>query len=117
MGLWHPVGDGFILLSPDGVANDFAQDLSGEEKDLLTATQPQTSGSIFGAEPTQAAWHSKPSWYVVASKDRMIAPEHEASMAAQMEAVTTTLPASHVVMLSHPKEVAQVIVDAANGTR
>lgn len=112
-----PIGDGFILLSPEGIADYFAQDLSNDEKKLLTATQPQTSGSIFGAQPTQAAWHNKPSWYIVASNDQMIAPEHEASMAAQMKAKTTTLPASHVVMLSHPVEVAKVIDDAATGTR
>ncbi|GAA3747881.1 alpha/beta fold hydrolase [Terriglobus aquaticus] len=112
-----PVGDGFILLSPEGVATDFAQDLSEEEKALMIATQPQTSGSIFGAQPTQAAWRSKPSWYIVASNDRMIAPEHEASMAKQIQATTTTLPASHVVMLSHPNEVAKVIEDAATGAR
>jgi pimeloyl-ACP methyl ester carboxylesterase len=112
-----PIGDGFILLSQEGIENDFAQDLSSDEKALLTAGQPQTSGSIFGAQPTQAAWRTKPSWYIVASNDRMIAPEHEASMAKQLKATTTTLPASHVVMLSHPKEVANVIEDAANGAR
>ena len=112
-----PVGDGFILLSAEGIRTDFAQDLNDDEKALLSAAQPQTSGSIFGAQPTQAAWHSKPSWYIVASQDRMIAPEHEASMAKQLNAATTTLPSSHVVMLSHPKEVAKVIEDAASGTR
>ena len=112
-----PMPDGFLLLSPDGIETGFAQDLGKEEKALLTAVQPQTSGSIFAAKPTTAAWHSKPSWYVVASEDRMIAPEHEASMAKQLKATTTTLPASHVVMLSHPKEVAKVIEDAANGAR
>ena len=113
----QPLADGFLLLSPDGIATDFAQDLTNEEKALLTAAQPQTSGSIFGAQPTKAAWHSKPSWYIVATNDRMIAPEHEASMAKQLNAATTSLPSSHVVMLSHPKEVAKVIEDAATGTR
>ncbi len=112
-----PIGDGFILLSQEGIENDFAQDLSSDETALLTAGQPQTSGSIFGAQPSQAAWRTRPSWYIVASNDRMIAPEHEASMAKQLKATTTTLPASHVVMLSHPKEVAKVIEDAANGAR
>ncbi len=112
-----PIGDGFILLSAEGIETDFAQDLSKEEKALLVAGQTQTSGSIFGAQPSQAAWHSKPSWYIVASNDRMIAPEHEASMAKQMKATTTTLPSSHVVMLSYPNEVAKVIEDAATGTR
>ena len=61
----------------------------------------------------QAAWHSKPSWYVVAANDRMIAPEQEANMARQIRATTTTLSSSHVAMLSHPEEVAKVIEDAA----
>ena len=112
-----PLEDGFLLLSQDGIETGFAQDLSHEEKALLTAVQPQTSGSIFAAQPTQAAWHTKPSWYVVASNDHMIAPEQEASMAKQMKATTTTLPSSHVAMLSHPKEVAEVIEDAAAGKK
>ena len=108
-----PQADGFLLLSSDGIATGFAQDLSQAEQALLTAVQLQTAGSIFAAQPTQAAWHTKPSWYVVASNDHMIAPEQEASMAKQLNATTTTLPSSHVVMLSHPKEVAKVIEDAA----
>ena len=112
-----PQPDGFLLLSPEGIETGFAQDLSKEEKALLTAVQPETSGSIFAAQPTQAAWHSKPSWYIVASEDRMIVPEHEASMAKQLNATTTTLHSSHVAMLSHPKEVAKVIEDAATGAK
>jgi pimeloyl-ACP methyl ester carboxylesterase len=112
-----PQQDGFLLLSPDGIETAFAQDLSKEEKALLIAVQPETSGSIFGAKPTEAAWHTKPSWYIVASEDHMISPEHEASMAKLLKATTTTLPSSHVVMLSHPKEVAKVIEDAAAGAK
>jgi pimeloyl-ACP methyl ester carboxylesterase len=112
-----PQQEGFLLLSPEGIETGFAQDLSKEEQALLIAVQPQTSGSIFAAQPTQAAWHTKPSWYIIASNDHMIDPGHEASMASQLKASTTTLPASHVVMLSHPKEVARVIEDAATGVR
>ena len=112
-----PQQDGFLLLSADGVETGFAQDLSKQEQALITAVQPQTHGSIFGAKPTQAAWHSKPTWYIVATEDHMIAPEHEMSMAKQLNATTTTLPSSHVAMLSHPKEVAQVIEDAAAGAK
>ena len=108
-----PLADGFLLLSEDGVNTGFAQDLSKEEKALIFAVQPQTSGAIFGAQPTQAAWKTKPTWYVVASNDHMIDPGQEASMAKQMKATTITLPSSHVAMLSHPKEVAKLIEDAA----
>lgn len=72
-----PLSDGFLLLSPEGIETAFAQDLTKEEKALLVAGQPQTAGSIFGAKPTAAAWHSKPSWYIVAGNDNMIAPEQE----------------------------------------
>jgi len=47
----------------------------------------------------------------------MIAPDQERSMARQMKATTTELPSSHVAMLSHPKEVAQVIEDAVTGAK
>ena len=87
--------------------------VSGPMKTLMVATQPQTSGSIFEAKPTAAAWRAKPAWYVVASNDRMIDPAQERAMAKQMKAKTTELPSSHVAMLSHPKEVARVIEDAA----
>ncbi len=112
-----PQPDGFLLLSPDGIKSGFAQDLSKEEQNLLIAVQPDTSGSLFAAEPTEAAWHNKPSWYIVASNDHMITPENEVSMAKQIKATTTTLPSSHVVMLSHPNEVAKVIEDAAAGAK
>ena len=110
-----PQTDGFLLVTEQGVKDNFAQDLSPAEKDLLVAVQPMTAGGIFEAKVSTAAWHTKPSWYIVSSNDRMIAPEQERSMAKQMKANTTELPSSHVVMLSHPKEVASVIEEAASG--
>jgi pimeloyl-ACP methyl ester carboxylesterase len=112
-----PQPDGFLLLSADGVETGFAQDLSKEEQNILTAVQPETAGSLFAAEPTEAAWHTKPSWYIVASNDHMIDPGQEASMAKEIKATTTTLPSSHVVMLSHPNEVAKVIEEAATSAK
>jgi hypothetical protein len=111
------LADGFLLLSLEGIETAFAQDLTREEKPLLVAVQPQTAGSIFGAKPTAAAWHSKPSWHIVASNDNMIAPEQETSMAKQINATITVLSSSHVAMLSHLKEVAKVIEDAVAGKK
>jgi len=107
-----PQADGFLLLSPEGIEQDFAQDLTKEEKARLVTAQPQTAGSIFNAQPTSAAWREKPTWYIVATNDRMIAPEQEKSMAKQMNATTTVLSSSHVVMLSQPNKVAEVINEA-----
>jgi pimeloyl-ACP methyl ester carboxylesterase len=109
----QPQPDGFLLLSEKGIEEDFAQDLTAAEKGHLVAAQPKTSGAIFGAKPTAAAWRAKPAWYVVSSNDRMIDPEQERSMANQIKAKTTVLPSSHVAMLSHPAEVAKVIEEAA----
>lgn len=108
-----PQPDGFLLLSADGIETAFAQDLSQQEKLLLTAVQPLTSGAIFGATPTQAAWEQKPSWYIVSTDDHMISPEQQVAMAKRINAKTSTLPSSHAVMLSHPEAVAKVIEEAA----
>ena len=111
-----PQADGFLLVTDQGVRDNFAQDLSPAEKELLVAVQPMTAGSIFEAKVSTAAWHTKPSWYIVSQHDRMIAPDQERSMAKQMKATTSELPSSHVAMLSHPEEVASVVEQAIAGT-
>ena len=111
----QPQGDGYLLLSAKGIEEDFAQDLTPSEKALLVATQVQTNSTIFEAKPGIAAWRSKPAWYVVSNDDRTVSPDQQKTMAKQIKATTTVLPASHVVMLSHPQEVAKVIEEAAAG--
>ena len=109
----QPQPNGFLILSQKGIEEDFAQDLTPAEKAHLVAAQPKTSGAIFEAKPTAAAWRAKAAWYVVASNDRMIDPQQEKSMATQIKAKATVLPSSHVAMLSHPTDVAKVIEEAA----
>jgi pimeloyl-ACP methyl ester carboxylesterase len=116
IGELRPQAAGFLLLTDKGIADDFAQDLSADEKGILVATQPPTPASIFAAKITTAAWRSKPTWYVVAAEDRMISPQLEKGFAKQMNATTTTVPSSHVAMLAFPKEVAGVIEQAAAGS-
>jgi pimeloyl-ACP methyl ester carboxylesterase len=109
----RPQPGGFLLLTATGMQEDFALDLTPDEQAVLVAVQPQTAGAIFDAKPTTAAWRGRPSWYVVASNDRMIAPEQQRAMAQTIGAKVTRLASSHVAMLSHPKEVADVIANAA----
>jgi pimeloyl-ACP methyl ester carboxylesterase len=115
----RPDAQGFLSLTPRGVAEDFAQDLTDAEKKLVTATQGPLAASTFGATITTAAWKTKPSWFVIASNDRAIPPALEKAEAETMKATSITLPSSHVAMLSHPKEVTELIEQAANkaGTR
>jgi len=105
--------NGYLTLSREGVAKGFAGDLSPKEQDVVYAVQQPASKSVFGDVGVNAAWKTKPSWYVVASEDNAINPELEKRMAKRANAKTTILKTSHVAMLSKPNEVLDVILDAA----
>jgi pimeloyl-ACP methyl ester carboxylesterase len=109
----RPDANGILKLTRTGVLNDFAQDLSAGEKDILFAAQAPTSGKSLGGTVTTPAWKTKPSWYIVAANDRAIPPNLEMTMAKNIKAETTTVTSSHVAMLSQPDKVAAVIVRAA----
>lgn len=109
----RPDPQGFLSVTRKGIAEDFAQDLTAKEKEILTATQGPIAAAAFGATITTAAWKSKPSWFVIAANDRAISPELERAEAATMKATSISLPSSHVAMLSHPKEVAGLIEQAS----
>ena len=105
--------NGYLTLSREGVAKAFAADLSPQEQDFVYAVQEPAFQKVFGDLGVNAAWKTKPSWYVVASEDNAINPELEKRMAKRANAKTTILKSSHVAMLSKPKEVLDVILDAA----
>src|ERR1700677_1260237 len=104
---------GFLTASRKGITEDMAQDLPGMEQQILVATQGQTAAAVFGATVTKAAWRSKPSWAVIAGNDRAIPPELEKDEAAAIKATSITLPSNHLAMMSHPREVGQLIEQAA----
>jgi pimeloyl-ACP methyl ester carboxylesterase len=95
------------------VAKDLAQDLPAAQTKLMAVTQGPIFARAFDEKVTKAAWKSKPSWSIVAEKDRMIRPDLERAMARKINARITELPTSHVAMLSRPNDVAAVIVAAA----
>ena len=82
----QPIEDGFLLLTAKGVKEDFAQDLPDEEQRLLLATQAATQAALLSTPIKAAAWHKKPSWFVVAANDRAISPEQEKMTAKRMNA-------------------------------
>ena len=108
--------NGFLKLTENGIFEDFAQDLSAVERTVLFVTQGPTAGAAFGAPATNPSWKSKPSWFIVASKDRIISPDLEAREAARMNATTITVPTSHVAMLAAPDKVADFISLAVQKT-
>jgi pimeloyl-ACP methyl ester carboxylesterase len=106
---------GFLSLTNEGIRADFAQDLPDAEKQTLAVTQGPIAEVAFGTPATAPAWHTKPSWYMVASEDRVISPQLEAMMAKTINAETITVHSSHVIMLSRPEAVADFITRAAQG--
>jgi pimeloyl-ACP methyl ester carboxylesterase len=109
----RPDAQGFLTATPKGIAEDMAQELPESEQEILTATQGQTAAGVFGATVTTAAWKSKPSWALIAGNDRAIPPQLEKDEAAAIKATSITVPANHLAMMSHPREVAELIEQAA----
>ncbi len=109
----RPDNFGYLKLTARGMDEDIAEDLSPSERKVLTATQGPTAAADFGAKVVSAAWKSKPSWYVVAGNDRMVSPKLEQDTADRIKAKSITIPSSHIVMLSHPRELASFIEEAA----
>lgn len=110
----EPDSDNYLWLKADKFHESFCQDLPLEEGFVLAATQKAPLASTFGDAITVPAWRTKPSWYQVSSKDRMIAPENQVAMAARLNArKVMTLEASHALPQSKPFEVAAFIDEAA----
>jgi pimeloyl-ACP methyl ester carboxylesterase len=106
------VADGRIWLRPDGVAA-FAGDLPQAEQMAVWATQAVPVPDLFVQKVDGVAWRSKPSWYIVATKDRTVHPDLERFVAKRMGATTVEADSSHVPMLSKPSVVLDVIRNAA----
>lgn len=104
--------NGYLYLTAQGMANDFAQDLPPAQTAVMSATQGPIRAAAFEERTSVAAWQQKPSWYIVASDDRMIVPQMQRDFAKKIGAQTTELAASHVPQQSRPEEVAKVILQA-----
>lgn len=106
----------FLSLPLEVVAKDFAPDVPAAEQKLIASKQGPIAAGAFGDKVKTAAWKAKPSWFVRPDADHMIAPAAQELMAKRAGSKLTTVKgASHVVMVSRPKDVAAVILAAASG--
>lgn len=103
---------GFLTLSPQGIAEFFAPDLTPVEIGLVAATQIPFAAKANDDKVTQAAWRDKPSWFVLSENDRIIAPELQKAMAEKIQAKITPIPSSHLSLLAQSGEVTAVILQA-----
>src|SRR6266403_1029032 len=110
------IADGRIWMRPEGVAH-FAGDLSEQEQQIVWATHFAPAADLFDQKIKGTAWKSKPSWYIVANKDRTVQPELQRFLAKRMGAKTFEVESSHVPMLSNPMLVTDVIRTAANAVQ
>jgi pimeloyl-ACP methyl ester carboxylesterase len=113
--LAHLITDeqGFTWLSEDDFVNHFAADVDPVKAKVMYAVQQALAASAFGDVMGVPAWKSLPAWYLVAANDEAIPPPAERQFAARMGATTIEIPSSHVAMVSHPQDVAELIESAA----
>jgi pimeloyl-ACP methyl ester carboxylesterase len=114
-----PASAGIVFDGDEGRLNeqaflhDFAGDIPKERAKVLYATQYPFHKQLLAGKVTEAAWRNKPSFYAVSTEDRTINPDLERFLAKRMKAKTIELKASHLSMISHPHEVADLILEAA----
>lgn len=105
--------DGYLYIDPAVFAADFAADVPAAKAAFMAESQVLFSNDSFTSPVKTPAWKSKPSWYMVATADRSINPDQERMMAKRMNAKTIEVNSSHVAYISHPKETAKLIEEAA----
>lgn len=111
----EPQADGFGFVNLAKFKSGFAGDVSDADAAFLRDSQVPIAMAAFGDKVGQAAWRTKPSWFVVATEDGAIDPKLLRKTAKRIGAVTQEVKGSHVVFLSQPKAVADVIDRAARG--
>jgi len=104
---------GFGWLSEEDFVEHFAADVDSTNAHVMYAVQQPLASSAFTDVMGVPAWRFLPSWYLVAQNDEALPPDAERQFAGRMGATTTEIPSSHVPMVSHPTEVAQLIATAA----
>jgi pimeloyl-ACP methyl ester carboxylesterase len=113
----HPDAAGFLYIEPEKFREVFAQDVPSRLTNVLAVSQNPISFTVFSATGTAAAWKTIPSWYLLAKNDRTIKPELQQFMSARAGARVTEIRSSHLVPVSNPRAVADLIEKAARGVR
>jgi pimeloyl-ACP methyl ester carboxylesterase len=108
-----PPQDGFLFLDREKFAASFAADLPPQQAAFMADSQTPWGVDALGGAVSEPAWRVKPSWYLVATEDRMIPPPAQRAMSERAGSVVTEIAGSHSVYVSQPASVAAVITQAA----
>ncbi|HEV2752180.1 MAG TPA: alpha/beta hydrolase [Gemmatimonadales bacterium] len=113
----RPDKQGFLWIDPAGYVQYFAPDVPPIQARVMAATQkPIAAAAFFNEQPFgPPAWRYLPTWYLITTNDQMVPPPAQQLFARRMGATTLSLAGSHASMVSHPREVATFIEQAAQG--
>lgn len=112
-----PPQDGFLFLDRVKFAASFAADVEPKAAAFMADSQVPWGVEALAGAVTEAAWKGKPSWYLVATDDKMIPPDAQRAMAERAGSERVEVKGSHAVYVSQPQAVADLIAKAASGTR
>jgi pimeloyl-ACP methyl ester carboxylesterase len=107
--------DGFLHLDRAKFADSFAADVGSEQASFMADSQVPWGVEALSGAIREPAWRKKPSWYLIATEDRMIPPAAQRSMSARAGSTVVEVAASHAVYVSQPAAVAALIEEAASG--
>jgi pimeloyl-ACP methyl ester carboxylesterase len=111
-----PDAYGFIWMPETGFGDAFAQNAAPETLTILNAIQRPISVKCIQEKAPVPAWKSKPSWFLVAEEDRMIAPETQRFMAERMKAKIHAYPVDHTPSITAPEHIIDILMEAADAT-
>jgi pimeloyl-ACP methyl ester carboxylesterase len=111
-----PPEDGFLYLDKEKFHDSFAGDVSDEEAEFMADSQVPWGVDALGGMISEPAWRSKPSWYLVATEDRMIPPPAQREMSARAGSTVVEVEGSHAIYVSKPAAVAELIETAVNAS-
>jgi pimeloyl-ACP methyl ester carboxylesterase len=109
-----PPEDGFLYLDKEKFHDSFAGDVSDEQAEFMADSQVPWGVDALGGTISEPAWRNKPSWYLVATEDRMIPPPAQRQMSERAGATVVEVEGSHAVYVSKPELVAELIERAAS---
>jgi pimeloyl-ACP methyl ester carboxylesterase len=110
-----PPQDGFLLLDREKFPAAFAADVTPDLAEFMASSQVPWGVAAVNGVLTDAAWKTKPSWYLLTTEDHMILPDAERFMAKRAGSKVVEIKASHAVFVSHPDAVVSLIEQAASG--
>jgi len=108
-----PPVDGFLFLDRDKFAASFAADVPEQDASFMADSQVPWGVEALNGTITEPAWRTKPSWYLIATNDRMIPPPLQRTMSERIGSTVAEVPASHSLYVSQPRATAELIEQAA----